>query len=110
MALDNDYVVERVRSQFGEAILEADEFRGMLAIRVQPDALPDVAVFLRDDPELRYLMLTGVAGVDYLGREPRFEVVYHFTAPEHPHRLTLKVGVPEEHPHLPSISRLFPTA
>lgn len=110
MALENTHVLDRVRGRFGDAILAAEEYRGQLALRLRPEALRDVAVFLRDDDELRYIMLTSVTGVDYLGREPRFEVVYHFTAPEHSHRLVLKVGADEENPHLPSIARLFPTA
>ncbi len=110
MALENGQVEDRVRARFGDAILSADEFRGMLALRVRPDALRDLATFLREDSTLQYIMLTSVHGVDYLGREPRFEVVYLFTAPAHGHRLTLKVGADENDPHVPSITRLFPTA
>ncbi len=110
MALDNAFVRDRVRARFGDAVLDESEWRGDLALRLRPEALPDVAVFLREDPELRYIMLTCVTGVDYLGREPRFEVVYHFTSLELGHRLVLKVGVDEEKPHLPSIAKLFPTA
>jgi NADH-quinone oxidoreductase subunit C len=110
MALDNSFVEERVRSRFGNAVLEATEFRGDLAIRLRPEALPDVALFLHTDPELEYALLSSVTGVDYLGREPRFEVVYHLSSLDHGHRVALKVGADEENPHVPSIARLFPTA
>jgi NADH-quinone oxidoreductase subunit C len=110
MALENRQVEERLRARFGDAILAAEEYRGDLALRLRPEALRDVAVFLREDGELQYIMLTNLAGVDYLGREPRFEVVYHFTSPQHGHRIALKVGADEADPHVPSITRLFPTA
>lgn len=110
MALTNADVLERVSARFGAAILEADEWRGDLALRVQPEALVDVALWLRDDPALQFIMLTNLCGVDYLGREPRFEVVYHFTAPEHQYRIALKVGADEEDPRVPSIATRFPTA
>ena len=110
MALENGYVLDRVRAFARGAVLDATEYRGDLAIWLEPAALRDVAVFLRDDPEMQYIMLTSVTGVDYLGREPRFEVVYHFTSPEHGHRVVLKVGADEEDPHVPSIANLFPTA
>jgi NADH-quinone oxidoreductase subunit C len=109
MALTNEYVLERVSQQWGDAIIASKEYRGDLAITIQPQALPQIATFLRDDSELQYLMLTGVTGVDYLGREPRFEVVYHFTAPLHQHRVVLKVGADEDAPHVPTLARDFPT-
>jgi NADH-quinone oxidoreductase subunit C len=110
MALDNAAVLDRIQNRFGNAVLETGEFRGTLAVRLQPSALPEVATFLRGDPGLQYIMLTAVTGVDYLGRDPRFEVVYHFTSPAHGHRVTLKVGAGEDDPRVPSLARLFPTA
>src|SRR5688500_1461315 len=110
MALENDLVEERVRSRFGAAVLEATEFRGDLAIRIRPEALPDVALYLHTDPDLEYALLSSVTGGDYLGREPRFEVVYHFSSLAHGHRVALKVAADEEDPRVPSIARLFPTA
>ncbi len=44
-------------------------------------------------------MLSSVTGVDYLGREPRFEVVYHLRSLADPHLVVLKVGAAEENPH-----------
>jgi NADH-quinone oxidoreductase subunit C len=110
MALENSVVLERLQGQFGDAILGADEFRGTLAVRLRPDVLPTVARFLRDDQDLQYIFLTNIAGVDYLGREPRFEVVYHMTSMVHQHRVVLKVGADEEDPHVPTLALDFPTA
>ncbi len=110
MALENDFVLGRVTERWGDAILGSKVYRGDLAITVRADALPDVARFLREDSELQYLFLTSVTGVDYFGRTPRFEVVYHFTAPLHPHRLVIKVGADGEEPHVPSLAHDFPTA
>ena len=110
MALENAEVLERVRAQFGDAILATDEFRGTLSLRLRPDVLHELAEFLRSDGELQYILLSNLCGVDYLGREPRFEVVYHFTSPEHGHRICLKVGADEDDPHVPSLANQFPTA
>jgi NADH:ubiquinone oxidoreductase subunit C len=73
--------------------------------------------------ELRHAgfsMLLDIGGVDYLGREPRFEVVYHLLALPtaaasvasvgKPRRKRLLVGVPEAAPSLPSIQDLWPNA
>jgi NADH-quinone oxidoreductase subunit C len=110
MAIDNATVQARVAERFGRAVLESSEFRGDLAIRVRPESLPDVVAFLRDDPDLQYIFLSCITGVDYLGRDPRFEVVYHLRSLVHQHLVVLKVGVPESHPHLPSLVPLWATA
>ena len=44
---------------------------------VAPDHLLAFAKHVRDDAELDYKYLSNVTGVDYLDRDPRFEVVYH---------------------------------
>ena len=110
MPLDNATVEAQVRNRFGTAVLEADVYRTDLTIRIPPQALIDVVTFLRDDANLQYIYLESISGVDYLGREPRFEVVYHFTSLEHNHRIALKVGADEEDPRVPSLATLFPTA
>lgn len=110
MALDNATVQARVTERFGDAVLEAKEYRGDLAFRVAPQTLPQLAQFLRDDPELQYIFLSSITGVDYLGREPRFEVVYHLRSFVQQHLVVIKVGLPEDHPHVPSLVPLWTTA
>lgn len=110
MALDNATVRSRVTERFGAAVLGANEYRGDLAFTVAPEALPQIAQFLRDDPDLQYILLTSITGVDYLGREPRFEVVYHLRSFANQHLVVLKVGADEADPHVPSLVPLWPTA
>jgi NADH-quinone oxidoreductase subunit C len=110
MALDNATVRARVTERFGAAVLDATEYRGDLAFRVAPETLPQIAQFLRDDPDLQYIMLTSITGVDYLGREPRFEVVYHLRSLVNTHLVVLKVGADEADPRVPSLVPLWPTA
>jgi len=48
---------------------------------IAPEHLTAVATHLRD--EMGYDLLSNVTGVDYLGRSPRFEVVYHLYSTKH---------------------------
>jgi len=67
-----------------------------------------------------FTMLLDIGGVDYLGREPRFDVVYHLLAlPARvasiaeigtPRRLRLLVGVPDNDATLPTATDLWPCA
>ncbi len=51
-----------------------------------------------------------LCGVDYLRRNPRFEVVLNLLSHEHVRRLRIRVGVPAGDPVVPSITGVFPGA
>lgn len=109
--MNNTTVAERLRAKFPKAISEIYESTGgQLNVVVQPAAIVHVARFLRDDPALSYNFLENLCGVDYLGRTPRFEVVYHLLSFTNRHRVCLKVGLPEQDATLPSLTGLWPTA
>jgi NADH-quinone oxidoreductase subunit C len=108
--MENQTVVERLRSAHPDAIVAVAEQRGDVHITVHGKDIVTVARFLRDDPELHYIFLENLCGVDYLGREPRFEVVYHLLSFTNRHRVCLKVGLPEDDPTVPSLTALWPTA
>ena len=81
--MDNATVVARLQEQFGDTItVLADARSGEACIGVPPSHIVAVAQFLRDDSALAYNALENLCGVDYLGRTPRFEVVYHRTTYE----------------------------
>src|SRR5690348_12955414 len=108
--MDNATVIERLRAAWPEAIGATSEFRGQLNVYVKREAIVDVARFLRDDPALSYNFLDNLCGVDYLGRDPRFEIVYHLLSYANHHRVCLKVGVPERDTSVPTLTTLWPTA
>jgi NADH-quinone oxidoreductase subunit C len=108
--MDNSTVIDRLRDALPEAIQKTSEFRGQIYIYVTRESIVDVARFLRDDPQLNYSFLENLCGVDYLGRDPRFELVYHLLSQENRHRVCLKVGLPERDPSAPTLTGLWATA
>jgi NADH-quinone oxidoreductase subunit C len=108
--MDNATVVERLRAALPDAVIKTSEFRGLASLYVKREAIVDVARFLRDDPDLSYNFLENLCGVDYLGRDPRFEVVYHLLSHPNHHRICLKVGVPEVDPSVPTLTGVWATA
>jgi NADH-quinone oxidoreductase subunit C len=90
---------------------------GMPTIYVPLEHLIDTCYALRDTPELRFALLVDLLPVDYLPREPRFEIVYLLASlgmagfGETPRRLRMKVRVPGDADVLvPSVSRVWPAA
>ena len=77
-ALTPERVEERLRERFpGLSLKRATGPALREATWVVPaERIVEVCAFLRDDPELVFAMLSWLGGVDYLPREPRFEVVY----------------------------------
>ena len=80
-----------------------------LMVSVERPAIVRVLTYLRDSKGLQFAQLMDVCGVDYLGREPRFDVVYHLLSLVHNQRLRLKVQVEEGMP-VPSVVSVYSSA
>jgi NADH-quinone oxidoreductase subunit C len=89
---------------------------GMPTFYVALEQLVDTCRALRDTPELGFAFLADLLPVDYLPREPRFEIVYLLASlgiagfGETPKRLRVKVRVPGANPSVPSVSSVWPAA
>jgi NADH-quinone oxidoreductase subunit C len=81
-----------------------------LTVYVSRDDLPAVARALRDRPDLRFDLLVDLIAVDFLPREPRFEIVYLLVSIEHRARLRLKVRLDGADAHVSSVSNVWPAA
>lgn len=103
-------MAEQLGTRFGGDVELVPTPFDIPVVKVRPDALRDVARFLK---EQGYAMLLDVGGVDYLGRRPaeeRFEVVYHLLDIQRLRRIRLRVVLPQDDPALPSLSDLWPSA
>jgi NADH-quinone oxidoreductase subunit C len=100
---------EHVAVGLGEAVLGSATAYGELTILVEAERIVEVATFLRDDPRCLFVCLLDICGVDYPGRELRFDVVYHLLSPRHNQRIRVKVMAGEE-TLVPSVVSVFPNA
>jgi NADH-quinone oxidoreductase subunit C len=99
--------IRKIRKHFAEWIIEAHAPLGQDTVVVAPPALFQLARFLRDDPELLYNYLMDLTVVDYLPRNPRFEVVYHFFSLPNNSRVRIKVPVGGPEPEVESLAPLW---
>lgn len=81
-------------------------------LAVSPEHLVAVGAYLRDEPGLEYDYLSNETGVDYLGRSPRFEVVYHlYSISRGAGPLVLRAcPADDETPTLPSVAGIWQSA
>lgn len=106
-----DALVEHVRARVPAAVCPpVEQTRGQAVVVVPREALLAVLEDLRDDEATRFDRLADLTAVDYLGREPRFEVVYQLHSLRHGHRLRVKVGVPADDPRVPTATTLWKAA
>jgi len=69
-----------------------------LTLRVEARDIISVMRFLRDDPRCLFWNIVDVTAVDWPGRDPRFDVVYHLLSPKHNVRVRVKIETGETTP------------
>ncbi|HEY8122814.1 MAG TPA: NADH-quinone oxidoreductase subunit C [Myxococcota bacterium] len=102
--------LQRLIEAHGAALQSTHANLGDATALVDPARLVDVMRFLRDDAECQFDMLTDVTAVDYLGEEPRFEMVYHLYSLAKNKRLRVKARVGERAPEIATLCELWPSA
>ena len=105
----SEIVVQKIKRHFPSTVLDSYSFVGDDTVIINKDDILDVCEFLKNDPELSFDFLSDLCGVDYMGREPRFEVVYHLFSITKHHRIRLKAMVGEEET-IPSVVEIWGTA
>lgn len=103
-------VTEKLKNNFSESILEVSDFRNDLSITIPSNKIVDVAKFLKEDPELEFVMCKDVTAVDWATRKNRFTVVYHVYSFKNNFRLRLKCNIAEEPPKIDTVSLVWPSA
>ena len=102
--------LEAAYPQFADDVLRVVVDRGEITLHVRPAAVAAIAKVLRDDPNLRFELLSSVSGVDYPAQEARLHAVYHLTSMTYRRRLRLETAVTVEDPHVASVCSVYPTA
>lgn len=109
MSIDLQELGDHVAASLGPAVLDRQIAYGELTVLVPAEAIMRVLTFLRDDPRCLFFSFIDICGVDYPGREKRFDVVYHLLSPRHNSRIRVKVETDEVTP-VPSVIDVFPAA
>jgi NADH-quinone oxidoreductase subunit C len=98
-------VLERLRERLGDHLIATSDYRGDLCATIAREATIETFQWLRD--EEHFDMLADLTAVDYLGREPRFEMVYHLVSVETSNRLRIKIPVAQADAKVPTLCELW---
>ncbi|HEX9779480.1 MAG TPA: NADH-quinone oxidoreductase subunit C [Geopsychrobacteraceae bacterium] len=100
--------VEKLKAKFSSAVLDVVAFRDELTVTVEKGRIVEISAFLKE--ECGYNFLCDLCGVDYLGQQPRFMVVYNLYNITSKKRLRIKVAVDEQNACVDTVSGVWATA
>ena len=103
-------LVKKLKGRFAGAVSEPFEFLGQVAVRITPESIVEVCMFLRDDHDTRFNYLSDLTCVHYpLRAEAPLEVVYNLFSISRNERVRLKVPLAEG-ASIDSVTSVWPSA
>ena len=100
-------LIDIVEKEFADEVLDTHSELGNDTVTVKRDRLPEIIEFLRDDDATKMEFLRFITAVDYLRRQPRYDVVYVLYSVVHKHMLTVRVPLEEDDCTVGSIHHLY---
>lgn len=106
--LTNEYVIELLTKEFGDAILSSESPYGLLTMEIAQEKIHAVIEWLKKHDELAVSYLTNVGAVHYPDNKDReIAVVYHLHSLVNNFRIRLKVFLSVANPEITSIVDLY---
>lgn len=102
-------ISDKLKTKFGDAILEI-KIEGVVDpyVKVVPTSWKDIALFLRNDDDLKFDFLMCLSGIDY--GKGTLGVVYNMFSMTKRHKINVKIEVPKDNPEVPSVAEIWHTA
>jgi len=104
----DDTVFARIPERLAGLTAEPAVAHGVLVLEIEPARLLEVARTLQG--EFGFDMLVDLTAVDWPGREPRFDVVWHFYSTRHFVRVRVKTRVALTDPTVDTLATLYGSA
>lgn len=102
-----ELLAQELRERDADGVIDTVYYRDRARIQVTPGLLRPALEHLRGKG---FAFLASVHGLDYFPEEPRLGVDYELLDMREVDRITLKVRVATDDPHVPTVADLFPTA
>jgi NADH-quinone oxidoreductase subunit C len=104
----NTAVLDRLQEQLAPLVTSTAVVHGIAVLVLPPAALLDVVRRLK--AEFQFDLFLDVTAIDWIGQQPRFEVVWHFYSTQHHVRVRVKTRIPEADPTVDSLVPLYGSA
>ena len=95
--------------KFGGKIKQLIESTLPPSVLVETDAITDVCRFLKEEDGMDFTSLMCLSGVD-LKDQGKMAVVYHLHSMKQKHKITIKVELDRNNPHVQTVEQIWPGA
>jgi NADH-quinone oxidoreductase subunit C len=103
-------VIEQLRAWNAKAVAEVIEYRSETTIVVPPALLRLTAQQCKENPALKFNLLSDITCIDRFPIEPRFELNYQLVSMDRSARFRLRSTVSTEQPIIDSMCPVWPGA
>src|SRR3972149_4346988 len=117
--MTTEEITEVLKAKFKEKVSGASFQTAHPHVLLAAEAWHEAALFLRDDPRLRFNFLRCISSVDLI-EDNQLAAVYELCSMDGTpladelwrsrHNLAVKVVVPRDKPHVPSVADVWPAA
>ncbi len=98
----------KLEQELGKDFHGSTLFRDEISVAIPQSRIKDALKFCKETLNFDYLV--DLSGIDNMGENPRYAVVYELYSYSHGCHLRIKTGVDEADRELPSVVDLWPTA
>ena len=105
-----ELIIEKVKEKFGESVEEITDFRDDLCFTIKKDQIVIFGKFLKEDPDLQFIMCKDVTAIDWATRKNRFTTVYHIYSFKLNYTLRLKSNIDDDPPTIETVSAVWQSA
>jgi NADH-quinone oxidoreductase subunit C len=107
--MEETKILDLLRQKFPGEVEDISTSLGDEVVIIDKKALLSLVTYLKDKP-WEYNMLLDLSCVDYLGEDPRFEMIYHLFSLPRNKRLRIKARLAEDDLRISSLTGLWKNA
>jgi len=105
-----ELIVGKVKEKFDSAVEDVSDFRDDLCLTIKKDQIAVVGKFLKDDPDLQFVMCKDVTAIDWATCKKRFTTVYHIYSHKLNYTLRLKANIDDDPPTVETVTGIWRSA
>lgn len=105
-----ELITEKVKEKFGTALEDVSDFRDDICLTIKIDQIAELGKFLKEDPNLQFVMCKDITAVDWATRNKRFTAVYHVYSYKLNCTLRLKANIEVDPPAILSVTSVWRSA
>ena len=105
-----ELITDKVKAKFGDALEEVTDFRDDICLILKSDRIVAAGQFLKDDPDLQFVMCKDITAIDWSTRNKRFTAVYHIYSYKLNCTLRLKANIESNPPSIDSVTTVWRSA